>query len=1076
MDRAAVVGHRAAAAESGISATYLFNLLQRHRPGVIRPRTIFSEEKIAAALTLAKEVGFPEAARRMEINVTSLRNIWRARVPRDQVRKIKRTTLEFRKAALARVKQIGIRATAKELDVSESSLQLWVRKDAELSGKHTVYPEGLREKAIELRKQGIGPLKISLQLNVPQNTASMWTRGIVKQVDAEFTDEFLSQVREFAFHNGRKRTAEHFNLEWNIAKRLTRNLQLEKRTGRGQKGFDAELIWMKRGYPAMEKWRLLAVAWIAEQDLTIPSKLNALARFFDHYLSKLTEAHDPSIYLSIDHEFPDFFATQCRMTGYDLTLIKHIHDFLNWVLIRQFSEKIGGNRRQFRIGFHNPVKIISRSGLPHPSETVYSPLPYGYLEELREILAPGPNFCDWSFAQGALDYEMAGETSLAFGWFEVSLEKIDKSDPDCVWRERIVSGRVTLEMWSPVRWVALLVKLILPLRNYQVQVLDSGEADTWRYGFENGIPGWKLNTHSLAQGSPGRPVRQGVFRKQENDLSTNKLGEDSVLLPKAVLYINTNKTADVGKAGSEKGFEMPWIMDRKIHSNVFYWLEKLRNWQEKYNPISRLTSWSELDARHTLKKSEVRLAGYPDTAFLFRAPEQMDSNPNLPLTMGRMDAPWRALLRVFESRLAERGETHPDGEPIRLVRKNGSRTPEFALHGLRVSLITSLVLDGGISFPIIQKLVGHGRILMSIYYTKVGSSQIHEALIGAFENMEKSKEGAIFRFLRTTEYDQLLKEVLCGENTSLGTVLAEHPAVRNPAGWMPLHIGLCPVGGNINLINGDRSRSGCFNGGPNTGTPSTPVHGPVPGGARNCVRCRWFLTHPFYLQALVAHFNTIMYYFNEAKDAWAEVQAELDSLKEKRFNAERAGEEFDETKMIADLERRSQTLTQSFIDRAEDGAACEKLIERCRRALNNSKNEGENALLAVGALQDVKIIIEQTSSELLQLTTVCEGAEFYPDLNPGKAVFRRSQILDAALTRDSKPAIFMVMNEREQLLCGNYFIKTLAKRCNHELALGRRQIVELIESGGSLKKHLGIDVYDEFDKGMDDVTVKALEM
>ena len=58
-------------------------------------------------------------------------------------------------------------------------------------------------------------------------------------------------------------------------------------------------------------------------------------------------------------------------------------------------------------------------------------------------------------------------------------------------------------MWSPVRAVALLIKLILPLRTHQIRLLDSGEADTWRY--EKGK--WRLNCGSLAQGNEkSRPL------------------------------------------------------------------------------------------------------------------------------------------------------------------------------------------------------------------------------------------------------------------------------------------------------------------------------------------------------------------------------------------------------------------------------------------------------------------------------------------------------------------------------------------------------------------------------------------
>ena len=42
------------------------------------------------------------------------------------------------------------------------------------------------------------------------------------------------------------------------------------------------------------------------------------------------------------------------------------------------------------------------------------------------------------------------------------------------------------------------------------------------------------------------------------------------------LYISTNKTADQNKDQFERGYEIPWQ-----NETVLYWLEKLRNWQEK---------------------------------------------------------------------------------------------------------------------------------------------------------------------------------------------------------------------------------------------------------------------------------------------------------------------------------------------------------------------------------------------------------------------------------------------------------------------------------------------------------------
>ena len=246
-------------------------------------------------------------------------------------------------------------------------------------------------------------------------------------------------------------------------------------------------------------------------------------------------------------------------------------------------------------------------------------------------------------------------------------------------------------MWSPVRWVALLVKLILPLRTFQVRMLDSGEADMWRY--ENGD--WVLNSNRLALVSKRNNLQQGVFHRstQLADIEASS----------TVLYINTNKTLDTLKAGAKKGYVLPWSLGGPIHQNVFYWLEKLRNWQEKYNPVSRRTRWSELDSRHMKAKSDVQLASYPDTCFLFRLAEAREDERHLPISIDLLDNPWFHLLEALESRLANRGETHRNGMPIRLVpslEERAKRSKQstyivtlFPLHSLRVSLITALALE-----------------------------------------------------------------------------------------------------------------------------------------------------------------------------------------------------------------------------------------------------------------------------------------------------------------------------------------------------------------------------------------------
>jgi hypothetical protein len=323
------------------------------------------------------------------------------------------------------------------------------------------------------------------------------------------------------------------------------------------------------------------------------------------------------------------------------------------VLLREFSETDDHGQAVVSLAFRNPVPRLSIRGLPRRDESVYSPLPYGYIDELRQMLAAGPHFRDWQWAQSALGGDISQRGNSAPDWFEVSEDQIDRSDPDCVWRERPMKDRTRLEMWSPVRSVALLVKLILPLRTFQVRTLDSGEADTWRYAAGN----WTLNPSRLAQGSERRPLQQGVFRRSDPLAAGEAVS--------TVLYINTNKTADIAKSGHEKGYVLPWSFGGPVHQDVFHWLEKLRAWQEKYNPVSGRTPWTELDGRHIQAKSEVQLAGYPDACFLFRMPEARDGGRHLPLPADTLETQWFRLLEALELRLADRKETHQNGTPIR---------------------------------------------------------------------------------------------------------------------------------------------------------------------------------------------------------------------------------------------------------------------------------------------------------------------------------------------------------------------------------------------------------------------------
>jgi hypothetical protein len=422
-------------------------------------------------------------------------------------------------------------------------------------------------------------------------------------------------------------------------------------------------------------------------------------------------------------------------------------------------------------------------------------------------------------------------------------------------------------------------------------------------------------------------------------------------------------------------------------------------------------------------------------------------------------------LEALELRLADRGETHREGTPIRflppLEKRNKGTTTLFPLHSLRVSLITALALEGQVPFPLLQKLVGHSRLLMTLYYTKPGASHIRDVLLDAAERLEMNKEASIQNFLLDTEHEELLQKAICNSVPSLAAAIPLHPAARNPAGWMLMHHGICLVGGNTSEVEGNGSVGGCYNGGAviTKGTSSVnPKYGPVPGGSRNCVRCRWFVTEPHHLPALAAHFNTIAYHFDEARNACLGREKTVQDLKKQKADAEESGQPFARLDAYLQAERVWEGAMKRFSDLAEDLVACWRLIERCKAVLEAPQGSGTQ-MVAAGTVGDVHVAFEETESELLQLAGVCENVEVYSDLEPGKAVFRRSQLLDAVLYRDDLPPVFMLMSEDEQLRAGNAFMRRLAQQMDPaNPALGQRQVIRLMDAGVSLSQHFDMDL------------------
>ena len=858
---------------------------------------------------------------------------------------------------------------------------------------------------------------------------------------------------------------------------------------------DLTLSWMLTTLgPEWQQWQEYAAEWMKEQPRGISDRQNALFRFFESYLFRCVPyASDVALF------FNGFQGHCCSSEEFEVVVRKTVSDsvtisktinyscnFLDFVIEHHGCEEDDDGK--LIPVFQNPLSKIKRQS--QLTETVRNPLPYRYIQDLRQILCPIPDkdklaeiqqklplgktplpayhychFKDWVWAQ-----EQTGQANMSGDWFEVEPELIDTTDPDCVWRSKEVTRngkKITIhQIWSPAKAMLVFVKLHLPLRTYQVRMLDSGEADTWRY--EHGA--WAINKkHNFALGSEKRPFGKGVFRRMK----------DSIVGQIATgLYINTNKTADQNKEELERGYIIPWQ-----HEELLYWLEKLRNWQEKYNPIEQPVDCTTLLKKHTDKqKSRQQLESMGEVAFLFRDASAKGYDRLKPIQTVPIASFWYNLLLTLENQLAAQGVTLEDGQRLKLVNdypegtfKGKKFSTLFPLHSLRVSLITCYAMDTQLPLPVISKLLaGHSRILMTIYYNKITPSVMAEKMEEAHAQLDKKSEQSAHNFLKDASLQQIQCKMVYHNEDSIQAALVN----RNPIGWEERATGICLVGGNTVKSDEISTLGGCWNGGEsiNNAAGVYRIYGPVPHGPENCIRCRWFITEARYLPALNAQFNQLSYKAHQAANLAIEIEGKLEALKDEKFFCEEQGKPFTKHEEMQALQRRHEKQSVEADEYTKDWIACFELINKIIQVEETRNNEDtKDKLIAVGSTQDINYALKfiETNSELLHLSLLCDDAEFYPDLQDElrktPAIQKRSIQLSRMLMKKGFEPIFLEMDEKQQLIAANAMLRQMAKIADPNDKLeGYRKVANYIEAGEYLTEHKLLQA------GMNALTDKAL--
>ncbi|MEZ9133321.1 integrase family protein [Vibrio breoganii] len=871
---------------------------------------------------------------------------------------------------------------------------------------------------------------------------------------------------------------------------------------------DLTFSWMLTSLGSeWQQWQELAAEWVSTQTSGLTEKIKTLSRFFESYLIECAPYAVNNVesffrgyngHISSSEELE---AIVKKTVQHPTTITAYVNQpchFIDFVIEKMFSEE--NDHGKLIPLVQNPLSKIKVQ--VSATETVRNPLPYRYIQDLRQILCPLPDkteltvieqnlkddesllptyhyrhFKHWTWAQQQTGQ---GERGSDGDWFEVEPELIDKTDPDCVWRSKEVlrkpkGGKTAVptvihQIWSPVKAMVIFMKLHLPLRTYQVRMLDSGEADTWRYNQGQ----WVLNTiHDFALGSEKRPFGKGIFRRIHDTMTG---------LHSTGLYINTNKTADQNKDELERGYIIPWQ-----NEEVLYWLEKLRNWQEKYNPITKPTDCTTLLKKHTTqKKSDKQLESMGEIAFLFREASAKGEDKSKPIRGDANIAPfWYQLLLRLENQLAEQGNTLDNGERLKLVVdypegtvKGAMYTTLFPLHSLRVSLITAYTMDTQLPLPVISKLLaGHTRLLMTIYYNKITPSVMAEKMSEAEAQLEAKSPQSTRNFLKDASMEQIQCKMVYHSDDSIQAALVN----RNPIGWEERSCGLCLVGGNTVKSDEISTLGGCWNGGElinDSKVGGKRVYASVPHGTENCIRCRWFITEARYLPALNANFNQLSYKAHQAANISVEIEGELEALKDEQFFCEEQGKPFIKHDELQALQRRHEKQQVEADEYAKDWIACFELIQKIIR-VEEARNEDDtkDKLIAVGSEQDVSYALKfiETDSELLHLSLLCDDAEFYPDLQDElrktPAIQKCSMQLSRVLMKKGFEPIFMEMDDKQQLIAANAMLRQMAKIADPDDKLeGYRKVASYIEAGEYLTDN------KLFSQGIHALTDKAINL
>lgn len=155
-----------------------------------------------------------------------------------------------------------------------------------------------------------------------------------------------------------------------------------------------------------------------------------------------------------------------------------------------------------------------------------------------------------------------------------------------------------------------------------------------------------------------------------------------------------------------------------------------------------------------------------EITFLFRNPTSIGQE-HFPIREEGLNPLWYKTLQKLEEQLKENASSEEE-IALRFVRPDSNITTYYTLHSLRVSLITSYALEGGVPMPILSKAIaGHARLIMTLYYTKAGISYVTDTMNQAEKSILENDKEAFNRFIRDAKLLTVRNKYSCQCSNSL---------------------------------------------------------------------------------------------------------------------------------------------------------------------------------------------------------------------------------------------------------------------------------------------------------------------